>query len=118
VVAWDKPGGFIGRDALRAQREEGIRRRLVTFVLDDPEPLLWGHEPIYRDGRPVGFTSSGSYGHYLGAAVGMGYVSGDDLISRAWVEAGVYEIDSAGERLPATVHWRAPYDPERTRILA
>ena len=87
-----------------------MRRRLVTFVLDDPEPLLWGHEPIYRDGAPVGFTTSGSYGHTLGAAVGMGYVRAEDAISREWVESGASEIEVAGERFVATPHWRAPYD--------
>ena len=86
--------GFIGRDALIAQRESGIRRRLVTFVLDDPEPLLWGHEPILRDGVPVGFTTSGSYAHTLGAAIGMGYVNADRVITRQWVESGRYEIES------------------------
>jgi glycine cleavage system aminomethyltransferase T/glycine/D-amino acid oxidase-like deaminating enzyme len=118
AVAWDKPGGFIGREALLRQRETGIRRRLVTFVLDDPEPMLWGHEPLLRDGKPAGFTTSGSYGHTLGAAVGMAYVTADEAISRDWVEAGRYEILIAGKAFAATPHWRAPYDAARTRILA
>jgi 4-methylaminobutanoate oxidase (formaldehyde-forming) len=88
-------------------------------VLEDSEPVLWGHEPIYRDGNPVGFTTSGSYGHTLNAAVGIGYVSGEEpVVSRAWVEAGSYEIDIAGDRYAARAHWRAPYDPDRKRILA
>ncbi len=118
AVAWDKPNGFIGRDAMIAQRESGIRRRLVTFVLDNPEPLLWGHEPILRDGVPVGFTTSGSYAHTLGSAIGMGYVNADRVITRQWVESGRYEIDVAGTRYSATPHWRAPVDPARTRILS
>ena len=117
-VAWDRPNGFIGRDALIAQRESGIRRRLVTFVLDNPEPLLWGHEPILRDGVPVGFTTSGSYAHTLGSAIGTGYVNADRVITRQWVESGRYEIDVAGTRYSATPHWRAPVDPARTRILS
>ena len=36
AVAWDKPGGFIGRDALLQQKEQGLDRRLVQFALDDP----------------------------------------------------------------------------------
>jgi glycine cleavage system aminomethyltransferase T/glycine/D-amino acid oxidase-like deaminating enzyme len=117
AVAWDKPGGYIGREALAAQRDSGIRRRLVTFVLDDPGPLLWGHEPIVRDGVPVGFTTSGTYGHTLGAAVGMGYVRADGLITREWVEAGRYEIEIASSRFATKAYWRAPYDPSRSRIL-
>jgi 4-methylaminobutanoate oxidase (formaldehyde-forming) len=118
AVAWDKPGGFLGRDALREQRASGIHRRLVTFLLDNPEPLLWGHEPILRDGVPVGFTTSGSYAHTLGSAIGMGYVQSNGPIAREWVEAGRYEIEISGTRYAAKPHWRAPYDPSRSRILA
>jgi 4-methylaminobutanoate oxidase (formaldehyde-forming) len=114
---WDKPGGFLGREALLRQRAEGIRRRLTCFVLDDPEPLLWGGEPIFRDGQPVGYTSSGGYGHSAGGSVALGYVGASEPISRAWLRAGRYEIDVAGERVPATAHLRAPYDPERSRMV-
>src|SRR5262249_51431995 len=73
AIDWSKP--FLGRDALLKQRETGLKRRLVVFVLDDPEPVLWGSEPILRDGRPVGYTTSGAYGHTVGGSVAMGYVS-------------------------------------------
>jgi 4-methylaminobutanoate oxidase (formaldehyde-forming) len=88
------------------------------LVLEDPEPLLWGHEPILRDGRPVGFTTSGSYAHTLGGAIGMGYVRSDEPVTREWVASGAYEIDIAGTRYSATPHWRAPYDPARSQILS
>jgi 4-methylaminobutanoate oxidase (formaldehyde-forming) len=117
AVAWDKPGGFLGREALLRRREQGIRRRLVTFLLDDPAPVLWGGEPIVRDGRPVGYTTSGSYAHTLGSAIGMGYVKGDDPIDAAWIRQGAYQIDIAGEMFSAKPFLRAPYDPKRERIL-
>jgi 4-methylaminobutanoate oxidase (formaldehyde-forming) len=117
AVDWDKPGGFIGKAALDALRPLGVRKRLITFVLVDSEPVLWGGEPILRNGIPVGYTSSGSYGHTLGAAVGMGYVKSDQSITTEWVMAGAYEINVAGERFPATAHLMAPYDPGRLRIL-
>jgi glycine cleavage system aminomethyltransferase T/glycine/D-amino acid oxidase-like deaminating enzyme len=118
AVAWDKPGGFLGRDALLQQKATGIRRRLVTFTLDDPEPLLWGGEPILRNGRSVGYTTSGSYAHTLGSAIGMGYVGADEPVTGGWIEEGNYEIDVAGRRFAARPHLRAPFDPQRTRILA
>ena len=48
-VAWDKKGGFIGREALVRQRDEGIRQRLVQFVLEEADPLLYHDEPILSE---------------------------------------------------------------------
>ncbi|HRA49085.1 MAG TPA: glycine cleavage T C-terminal barrel domain-containing protein, partial [Thermomicrobiales bacterium] len=84
-------------------REIGIARRLVRFRLDDPEPVLWGHEPILRDGKPVGFTSSGAYGHATGSSVAMGYVQGTAPINRDWIDAGTYTIEVAGRQCPASI---------------
>ncbi len=119
ALAWDKPGGFTGRSALLRQKKSGPRRRLACLVLDDPGPLLWGGEPILRDGIPVGHTTSGSYGHTLGAAVGLGYLRNPaGPASRDWVTAGSYAVVIDGNPVPATAHLQAPYDPARTRILA
>jgi 4-methylaminobutanoate oxidase (formaldehyde-forming) len=117
AVAWDKPGGFLGREALLRQRSSGLRRKLVLFVLQDPGPVLWGSEPIYRDNRVVGYTTSGSYGHTLGGAVALGYVANEGGVDAAFVRSGGYEINVSGERFPAAAHLRTPYDPERKRIL-
>lgn len=116
AVAWDKPGGFIGRDALAQQRERGIRRRLVQFALDDPEPLLFHDEPIYKDGVHVGHVASAMYGHTLGGAVALGWVNGpDESIERAWFADGRYEIEVADRRIPARASLRPLYDPTSER---
>lgn len=116
AVDWTKP--FLGREALLRQREEGLRKRLGIFVLEDPAPVLWGSEPILRDGRRVGYTTSGSYGHTVGGGIGMGYVRDRDPITAGWLEAGRYAIVVHGDHIPARLHLRAPHDPSRTRILA
>jgi glycine cleavage system aminomethyltransferase T len=46
----------------------------VQFLLEDPEPMLYHNEPIYRNGEVNGHTTSGMFGHTLGAAVALGYV--------------------------------------------
>ncbi len=56
------------------KKETGLNTRMVQFKLTDPEPLLYHNEPVIRDGKIVGYLSSGNYGHHLGAAVGLGYV--------------------------------------------
>ena len=115
-VAWDKPGGFIGRDALLSQRETGITRRLVQFRIDDPKPLLYHNEPVYKDGTIVGRITSGMYGHTVGAALGMGYVSHEVDVPRDQVIEGSFEVEINGKRFPATTSFRPFYDPESKQV--
>lgn len=116
ALDWSKP--FLGRDALLKQKGTRLKRQLAIFVLENPGPTLWGSEPIYRDGRPVGYTTSGSYGHSVGGAVAMGYVNNPDGVSAEFIKSGRFEINVSGERIPARAYLRAPYDPDRKRILA
>jgi 4-methylaminobutanoate oxidase (formaldehyde-forming) len=118
AVKLDKPGGFIGRQALIEAKAKPLARRLVSVVLQDGEPLLWGGEALLRDGRVVGDLTSAAYGHTVGAAVGLGYVTRDDgpSVDAAWLESGRFEVDLAGTRLAARLSLRAPYDPAGTRI--
>ncbi len=117
TCAWDKPGGFVGREALLRQREAGMpRRRLVQFLLEDPEPLLYHNEPILRDGMPNGYTTSAMYGHTLGAAVAMGYVSHPDGATDDFVLSGRYEIEIGNRRYPARASLKPLYDPGNTRV--
>lgn len=115
AVKWDKPGGFIGREKLAEQRETGVRRRLVQFLLEDPEPLLIHDEPIFRDGVNVGRVASAQYGHTLGGAVALGWVTSPSLEERAWFGAGSYEIEVLGRRVAARASLRPMYDPTSER---
>jgi 4-methylaminobutanoate oxidase (formaldehyde-forming) len=117
AIAWSKPAPFIGRGALLELKAAGVKRRLVIFVLQDPEPVLWGSEPIFRDGQPAGYTTSGSYGHTVGGAIGMGYVNNAEGVTAQFIQTGRYEIEVNGKRYSASAHLRAPYDPERRKIL-
>ena len=114
AVKTDKPN-FIGRDAVLRKKDAGLNSRLVQFKLTDPEPLLYHNEPIMRDGDVVGHLSSGVYGHHIGAAMGMGYVSckGESV---ADVLASTYEIDVMGTRVKAEASLRPFYDPKSDRV--
>ena len=118
AVAWDKPGGFIGRDALLAQKEVGVDRRLVQFKLDDPEPLLYHDNPILRNGELVGKTTSGSYGHTVGSAVAMGYVKSSVDMPRDEIIDATFKLQINGALYPVTASYRPFYDPQshRTRL--
>jgi 4-methylaminobutanoate oxidase (formaldehyde-forming) len=119
TVAWDKPGGFIGREALLRQKERGVRRRLVLFTVEQPEPVLYHNEPIWRDGRLVGRTTSAMFGHTIGRQLAMGYVENDgEAVSADWINAGRYQPEVAGTRVPALASLRPFYDPASQRIKA
>ena len=114
TVAFDTD--FIGRDALLRQREEGLKKRLVVFTVDDPEPLLLGDEPIYRDGGLVGRITSAAFGHTVGRSVGMGYVENESGVDANFVRNGAYEVEVATRRHAATASLRPPYDPRGERV--
>lgn len=116
AISWDKTGSFIGRDALLRQRDTGIRRRLVQFLLNDPDKMLYHNEPIYRDGKIVGYLTSGMYGHTLGAAVGLGYVENPDGIDAEFINSGEFEIRVAGQHVQTSASLRPLYDPASIRV--
>lgn len=103
---------FLGRAALEAHRDRlaagGARRRLVSFVLDDPEPMLWGGELLLRDGRPAGQVTSAAWGATVGAAVGLAYLRADGPVTKDSLAGARFEVDVAGELVPARVTLTAP----------
>ncbi|MCH2095873.1 MAG: FAD-dependent oxidoreductase [Rhodobacteraceae bacterium] len=108
---------FLGRDAVLRKMDEGLSARMVQFRLTDPEPLLYHNEPILRDGQIVGYLSSGSYGHHLGGAMGLGYVPCKGEVP-AEILASTYEIDVAGIRVRAEASLKPMYDPKSARVKA
>jgi 4-methylaminobutanoate oxidase (formaldehyde-forming) len=116
-VAWDKPGGFLGRDALlRARDDAPPTRRLVQLKLLDDTKLLHHEEPVWAGGRIVGSVTSGMYGHRVGAPLGMGWLAHADGVTRSWIDAQELEIEVAWERVPAKAQLQAWYDPGNERI--
>jgi len=117
AVKFDKPNGFIGRDALLRHKESGpLKYRMVQFLLEDPEPLLYGNEIIYRDGKIVGHLQTGTYGFTLGGAMGMGFVENEAGATPDFINSGSYEIDVAGEHYPAKASLRPMYDSKNERV--
>jgi glycine cleavage system T protein len=116
AVKMDKAGGFIGRDALVAQKESGLRQRLVQFLVRSPEPMLYHNEPIWQGDRIAGYIRSGMYAHTLGSACGLGYVTAVDGGVVGAIDADNYEIEIAGVRYPATASLKPLFDPTSARI--
>jgi glycine cleavage system aminomethyltransferase T len=93
-----------------------VGKRLAIFTIENASGFLWDDEPILRAGVPVGWVTSAAFGHTVGCPMAMGYVRHADGVDRAFIESGRYEIERAGERLPARTHRRAPYDPDGSRL--
>jgi 4-methylaminobutanoate oxidase (formaldehyde-forming) len=103
---------FLGRAALRAHRDRlqdaGERRRLVSFVLEDPEPMVWGGELLLRDGAPAGQVTSAAYGATLGASVGLALLRADGPVRQPELDASSFAVDLAGELLSVRLTLAAP----------
>ncbi len=116
VVDMEKKA-FIGREALAVQKAQGaLPKRLVQFLLQDPEPLLWGLEPILCDGKYCGYIRAGAYGHTLGAAVGLGLVELAEGITPELLRTRRFEIEVNDRRITATASLAPLYDPKSERI--
>jgi 4-methylaminobutanoate oxidase (formaldehyde-forming) len=110
ALTGDKP--FLGRAALEALRDQwaegGPRRRLVSLVLDDPAPMLWGGELLLHDGQPAGQVTSAAWGETVGSSVGLAYLRSDGPVTAGSLAEGRFEVDVAGDRYAVRLSLKAP----------
>ena len=69
-----KKNDFIGREAAAREKEDGGKLRRVTFVVDADDADVLGDEPIWHDGKVVGWVTSGGYAHHVDRSLAQGYV--------------------------------------------
>ena len=108
-----RKGDFIGRNALRQVRAQGLRRRLCCMTLDDPEAVVMGKEPILDGDRVLGYVTSANYGHSIGRGIAYGYLP----VEYAAVGTPV-DIPYFGERIRAQVAREPLYDPDGKKMRA
>jgi 4-methylaminobutanoate oxidase (formaldehyde-forming) len=111
-VKLDK-GDFIGRDALVAQRQRGLERRLCCLLLDNGAPVVWGREPILSGAAAIGRVTGGNLGHTVGRVIAYGYLP----LERA-VVGSRYTVEIAGQSWGATVVAEPLWDPKSERLKA
>jgi 4-methylaminobutanoate oxidase (formaldehyde-forming) len=109
---------FLGREALALQQAEALPRLFAGFTVADPDVVLLGRETIFRNGRRVGWLSSAGWGYSVRRNIGYGYVRDPVGVDAAYVLAGSYELEVAGERVPAEPFLRPLWDPDMRRIKA
>jgi sarcosine dehydrogenase len=109
---------FQGREAIVAQAGKPLPRLLAGFTTD-PAIVLLGRETIYRDGKRVGWLSSGGFGYTLQRSIGYGYIrDADNGVDRSTYASGRYELEVANERVAAEVFFEPPYDATSARVRA
>lgn len=117
TIDYDKPVDFIGRDAvLRERMNPTLTKRIVQLKLASPRRWLYRDEPIWCDGAICGYVSSGAYGFTVRAGIGMGYVRHQDGVTNELIENSRFEIEIAGERIPAVASLSPFYNPKGTRV--
>jgi 4-methylaminobutanoate oxidase (formaldehyde-forming) len=109
---------FVGRRAVEQVIAEGPRRRLVSFRLGDPDPMMWGGELVLRDGEPAGQVTSAAWSETLGACVGLAYIWRRDRepVTIEHLATGSFAMNVGGGVHTATVSLKAPFDPANQRI--
>ena len=80
--------------------------------------MLLGRETIYRNGRRAGWLASAGWGYSVKKNIGLGYVRDPEGVDADYVMSGDYELEVAGERVPAKPFLKPLYDPEMKRVKA
>lgn len=110
-VAFGK-SDFVGRDAALAEREKNTApQRLVTLEIDSPDADASGFEPVWRDGRRVGFITSGGYGHVVGKSLAMALVEPGCAEPGTALQTHIVGVERAAAVIPAS-----PYDAQGDKM--
>ena len=108
-----KKADFVGRAAALAEKSSGGQRKLITLDIDAKDCDAIADEPIWLDGRVVGWVTSGAYGHSVGKSLALGYVDRES----AKATTG-FEVELIGDRRAAVRLESPAFDPSGQRMRA
>lgn len=110
--AVDMDTDFIGKEALKVAKEQGIDTRITPLTLDDSTDIMLSGRPVLKDGERIGYVQAGGYGYSIGNSIAYTYVPSD------YAKAGTsVQIQCEGELYDATVRDEPLFDPGREKIL-
>jgi len=119
TVAMDKPGDFVGREALAAIRDARPRnKRMVQLLASDPASMLYGNEPLYEGERWIGYVRAAAYGYTLGGAVGLADIENPGGVTPDWLKSGDFSARTPAGPIELKLSLQPLFDPKRERILA
>jgi len=111
-IRLDKPD-FIGKAASLSRKQQGARMKLVYLSVDNTDSDCVGNEPVYSDGKVVGVTTSGAFGHAVGKSLAFAYVPPGKA-----AEGTAFEVMVFGEMRKARIIPESIWDPENARLRA
>jgi len=103
---------FEGKDALIAQTEAGLKRKLVLLDIDTDIDASVGMEPVYSNGQCVGECASGGYGHRVEKSLALAYIDVDAL------KADDLQVRIIGAYYNATITNGCVYDRKGKKLKA
>jgi len=106
-----KKTDFVGRAAALAEKTSGGQRKLITLDIDAKDCDAIADEPIWLNGRVVGWITSGAYGHSVGKSLALGYVDRES----AQATTG-FAVELIGERRAAVRLDNPAFDPSGQRM--
>jgi 4-methylaminobutanoate oxidase (formaldehyde-forming) len=119
TISWDKPDGFVGRDALLAVKEQGPPPdRVVSLVIGEVDVELFGNEPVLHHGEWVGYVRAAAFGHTVGGPVGLAQVHHEGGVTGDLLADGGFSVHTPDREVPVRLQIPPLYDPKRLRILA
>jgi dimethylglycine dehydrogenase len=110
-VRLDKPGGFIGREALQREAATGPRERFVPLLVDATDADAAAVSIVFDGNAQVGLATSGGFGYRVNRSIALAYVRSDLA-----VPGHELQVEILGERRRAVVAREPVYDPENTRL--
>ncbi len=113
-IRLDKSADFPGKAALQSQQKQGVTKRFVTLIVDAGKYDAPYMSTLWHDGRVVGETTSGGWGHRIDKSIALGMLRADLAITGTEIEVEIY-----GERFTATVQPdQSLWDPSNERLRA
>ncbi|MFZ1099240.1 MAG: FAD-dependent oxidoreductase [Steroidobacteraceae bacterium] len=104
---------FIGREAAIREKETGGSLRRVSLVIEASDADALGDEPIWHEGKVIGWVTSGGYGHFVDRSLAQGYVP---RMLSSTTAPRAFEVEILGERRAATIINEPPFDPRGSRM--
>ena len=108
-INWDKE--FIGKQEALNEKKSGPNKKLVTMIIETEDIDVTGDEAIMKDGKCIGYITSGGYAHHVKKSLAMGYIP-NELATKG----SVLDVEINGNFYKSYIQTEPLYDPRGTKM--